>query len=200
MEAPESVTVLQACAGLVRHPVDHLVRRWNWKAALMSAMVRGAIFFGVNVPVGLAPALRAVGIDAPLRLLVAGSSGAIMQAFRQAEPRWAATALVVVLLALLTHGLEYVVHAAGGTPRLGASIAVSIMFSGVSAAANLTLMRRGLLLVGTGARPFLDDLRGIGMLLGGLAARMPIVLGPRRGRGRDRDTTWRADADRRDDR
>jgi hypothetical protein len=163
------MTVLQAFADLIRHPRERLVRHWNWKAALLSAILRGAIFFGVNLSAGLPAAFRALGLDVPLRLAVAGFAGAIVQAFRRAEPPWAASLAIVLLLALLTHGLEYVVHAAGGTPRLRESLLASIGFSAVSGLLNLALMRRGILLVGLEGHTLGEDMRRLGRLLANLA-------------------------------
>ena len=37
---------------VLRHPYQRLVRGWNWKSALLSSVVRGAIFFGVNLAAG----------------------------------------------------------------------------------------------------------------------------------------------------
>jgi hypothetical protein len=37
---------------LMRHPVEHLIRRWNWKSALLSSLLRAAIFFCTNLVAG----------------------------------------------------------------------------------------------------------------------------------------------------
>ena len=34
---------------IVRDPIDQLIRRWNWKSAVTSSLVRAAIFFFVNL-------------------------------------------------------------------------------------------------------------------------------------------------------
>ena len=47
-EAP-SVTVPEALADLLLNPKQRLLRLWNWKAALLSACVRGTVFFCVNI-------------------------------------------------------------------------------------------------------------------------------------------------------
>jgi hypothetical protein len=159
------MTVFEAFGQLARHPVERLIRHWNWKAAVLSAVFRGAIFFTVNLTAGLPAALRALSLDVPLRLAVAGFAGAIVQTFRRAEPPWAASLTIVAVLAVLTHGLEFVVHTIGGTPRLGASVLASMVFSAVSGLVNLFLMRRGVLLVGVESRSLADDFRQIGRLL-----------------------------------
>jgi len=156
---PEVETVRVVLLNLFRHPVDHFVRRWNWKSALLSSLLRGTIFFCTNLLAGWHAAIGAMLAEFAFRTTTSGFYGSLTQAFRKARPRWAATATTMVLLPLVSHSLEFMVHWLRGTPKLGLSIASSVTFTAISTAFNLYAMRRGVLIVGDGHRSLLDDLR-----------------------------------------
>jgi hypothetical protein len=171
------MTVADVFRELVRRPDRHLIRHWNWKAATMSAAVRGTIFFTVNLPAGLAAATQALTLDVPLRLATVGFYAAIVQAFRRAEPAWVASLTTVLLLVVLTHVSELVVHGLGGTERLRASMLASMGFSVLSTLFNLYIMRRDVLIVGEpAARSLLEDLRRLPILVIGFLAEVPRAL------------------------
>lgn len=151
---------------LAAHPVQHLVLRWNWKTALLSTVLRGAIFFTANLPEGLVAAAAAFGRDAVFRVPLGGLYGAIGQAFSRAQPAWASYVVVMVMLPAIAHVAEFLVHWLGGTPRLGTAITASVIFSAFSALFNLFLMRRGALLVGGAGEGFGSDLRRMPRLIG----------------------------------
>lgn len=132
----------------------HLPLCWNWKAALTSSIVRGALFFAVNLGVGLDAARAAFLTEFMLRGATSGFYGAITQAFCRVEPRWVA----VLFLPLMSHVAELVVHWFRGTEALALSIGVSAMFTVVSTAFNLHAMRHGALVVGHHSQPLASDL------------------------------------------
>ena len=71
-EIPTTPTSLgEALWRLVSHPYELLVRRWNWKSALLSALLRGGIYFFVNLKVGLAAASAAMLTEWSYRVLTA---------------------------------------------------------------------------------------------------------------------------------
>src|SRR5262245_60217070 len=107
---------------LIRHPFETLIRRWNWKSAVMSAFIRGALFFIANITAGLSAALGAMSIESAFYITTAGFYGALIQAFRRAHPAWAATFTVMVTMPAINHSLEFLLHWAGGTKKLSASI------------------------------------------------------------------------------
>ncbi len=146
-------------AEIVLHPVRTLVRRWNWKSAACSATTRAVAFCAVNLAAGPVAGARAFLTEFCLRGATAGFYGAITQAFSMATPPWAASLAALVALPILAHSVEFVVHSLAGTARLGASIGASVVFTGVTTLFNTFAMRRGILVVGAGSRPFLDDLR-----------------------------------------
>ena len=152
-------SVLEVLAALLLNPWRRLLLRWNWKTALLSACVRGSIFFLANIGAGLDSAIGAMGVEAALFATLAGFYGALAQAFRLARPEWAATMTVMVLMPTINHTLEYALHYASGTERVAAGVAASISLSIFSAVFNLFAMRRGVLIVGDERASLIDDLR-----------------------------------------
>lgn len=162
--------------GLVERPVETLLRRWNWKAAILSACVRGAIFFAANLGAGLRAAAGAMLVESALYAAIAGFYGAIVQSFRRAQPAWLATMTVMALLPAVNHSLEFTLHSLAGTAKIGTGIAVSILFSMISAAFNLFAMRRGALIVGVDRQSLLADIRQMPRIIFDFATALPRLL------------------------
>jgi hypothetical protein len=158
-------TVGEVLYSLIRHPIEHLVRRWNWKAATLSAGCRATIFFAVNLPAGMGAGLRAMATEMAFRVVASGALGSATQAFRRATPPAAAMITALVVVPAAGHLAEYAVHRMAGTVRLGESIAVSIAFSMLTTAFNLFAMRRGALIVGDGQQSLADDVRRLPALI-----------------------------------
>lgn len=152
------MTVAGVLRELARRPRHYVITQWNWKSALLSAMLRGAIFFTTNLTFGVEAAGRALLVDAVFRIPLVGVYAAVTQAFKMVEPAWAAS-IAVIALAAVAHLVELVVHVSAGTPAVQASVLASIVFSAVSSLFNLFAMRRGVLVVGgKDAAPFGRDL------------------------------------------
>ena len=167
------MTVGGALQQLVRNPGDLLVRRWNWKSAVLSPLFRSQIFLAVNLRAGWKAALGAMAAEFAYRSLAAGFCGALTQAFRGAEPAWMAGFAVAILLPLLSHSLELLAHWLRGTPNLWASIAASVVFTAISTVFNWYAMRKGVFVVGEGSASLVADLRRIPRILFEF-----VVLGP----------------------
>src|SRR5712664_337139 len=103
MEPP---TVGDVFSGILRHPIHKLIRRWNWKAALLSSLLRATIFFFTNLIAGWHAALGAMLAELVFRSITSGFYRAITESFSLARPEWAATAAAMVALPLLAHSLE----------------------------------------------------------------------------------------------
>jgi len=157
-------TVKEVLAGLLRHPVKHLIRSWNWKAALLSSLFRGILFFCTNLISGWHAAVGALLAEFVLRAATSGFYGAITESLSAAQPPWAATAAAMVVLPCLAHSLEFLVHWLRGTPRLGLSIATSMIFTAFSSAFNLFVMRRGVLVTNGESCSLSHDLSRIPLL------------------------------------
>lgn len=158
-------TVADALLSLFRHPVKNLLRQWNWKASVLSALTRGALFFFTNVSAGMAAALGAMAIECLFYIVVAGFYGAATQTFRRARPHWLATLVIMVLMPAFNHTLEFTLHWASGTRKLTASIIASVCFSMLSACFHLFAMRRGAFIVGAERQTLMEDFRQLPRIL-----------------------------------
>jgi hypothetical protein len=138
---------------LIRHPLETLIWRWNWKAAVLSAALRAPIFFitYISKKDGLKLAFGAAVAQSVFRFVFGGVNGAIIQSFSKVEPAWHAILTVPLILAAFSHLMEFVVQTLydnqTGADRKGKAILVSIIISAISAVFNLFAMRRGALLV-----------------------------------------------------
>src|SRR5262245_48254391 len=182
-EAP-SVTVPEALADLLLNPKQRLLRLWNWKAALLSACVRGTVFFCVNI----GAAIGAMCLEAAFYATVAGFFGAMIQAFRRARPVWAAAMTVMLFMPAVDHTIEYALHYANGTKKLTASIAASVSLSMLSSVFNLFAMRRGVLIVGDERASLIDDLRRLPRVIFDFFMTIPRALWRSIIRHRDTET------------
>jgi len=140
-------------AYVIRHPLETMILRWNWKAAVLSALLRAPIFFFAYLfkKDGLKLAIGAALAQSAFRLAFGGVNGAIIQSFSKVEPPWHAVLTVPIALAAFSHLMEFVVqtlydHRTGAVGR-GKAIAISVFVSAISALFNLFAMRRGALLV-----------------------------------------------------
>lgn len=144
---------------LVRNPVPALIHQWNWKAAIFSSLCRGIVFFFANLSSGLDAATGALIAEFIYRSISAGFYGAMTQAFRKSEPRWAATLVALVVIPGISHAMEFLLHWLRGTPNLKTSIIASVIFTLISTLFNLHAMRRGVLVVGHGEKSIWEDMR-----------------------------------------
>jgi hypothetical protein len=149
---------------ILRNPT-RLVQRWNWKSAILSSLVRGLLFFFTNLSAGTEAAVGALMTEFFFRAIFSGFYGALTESFRHAQPRWAATLVVIALLPLANHSVELAIHSLRHTPRLLTSIATSVAFTFVSTAFNLYAMRHGALIVGAGRQSLLRDILRLPLLL-----------------------------------
>lgn len=169
--APTAGAVL---AGLVRHPVRYLVHRWNWKSAVLSSVFRASIFFFTNLVAGWHAAVGALLAELLLRGATSGFYGAITEAFSAARPVWAGMVAAMVVLPIVNHSLEFLVHWLRGTPKLGLSIGTSVAFTAFSTAFNVYAMRHGVFTVGSKSKSLGEDLGRTLPLLGQF-----LLAGPR---------------------
>lgn len=142
---------------LMRHPIEILIWRWNWKAALLSALLRSPIFFATYLfkKEGIKIAFGAAAAQFVFRALFGGVNGAIIQSFSKVEPAWHAVLTIPIILAAFSHIIEFIVQTvydnsydlnANSSAKFRA-ILISVAISVISAVFNLFAMRRGALLV-----------------------------------------------------
>jgi hypothetical protein len=158
---------------VMTHPWEVFVQRWNWKAALLSAVFRGVAF---AVPMtGLVgdAAARSLCIEMGFRIATGGFWGALLQAFRGARPAWLASLTAAVALPAAAHCLEFAALRAGHATHIKTGMVVSVAISIGSLLVNLGLMRRGLLITGIEGGSLRSDLRRIPGELAGLFRGIP---------------------------
>jgi len=146
---------------VLAHPWQTFVERWNWKAALLSAMFRGIAFTLPMSHLTGSDAAPGMWIEIGFRIAIGGFWGSLLQAFRTARPAWLAGLSMVVLLPVGAHLLEFAALKAGHATHITTAMIVSIVVSIVSLVINFGLMRRGLLITGIHAEPLLWDLQRI---------------------------------------
>jgi hypothetical protein len=128
-----------------------IIWRWHWKAAVMSGLFRGPIFFMSYKKEGLAVAVGAMFAQFFSRMIFGGVNGAIIQSFSRVNPQWHAFLTVPLVLAAFSHLIEFGVQTVYdnyyGTSSMGKAITVSVAISVLSAIFNLYAMSRGNFLV-----------------------------------------------------
>jgi len=166
-ESPAPHTVRGVFRYTVKHPVEMLIWRWNWKAALLSGITRSSIYLLTHIKLGWRAALGAMSVEFAFRVIVSGASGSLVQAFHRAQPVWLATLCVMIMLPAFSHLIEFSLHTLNGDKNKLSALAISVTFSILSAIFNLFAMRRNALLVkDKNQQPFWRDL-----------ARMPLIVG-----------------------
>jgi hypothetical protein len=160
-----AVTVPAVMRRLISDPAGELLFRWNWKAAVMSSLLRAHIFLAANATAGFRKAVMAAVAEFLFRFVTSGFYGSLTQAFRGAEPAWTGVVAVMILLPFVSHSLEFAIHFLRGTPHLRASIISSVVFTMFSTAFNWFAMRRGALVVGKGESSLASDLARVPALL-----------------------------------
>jgi hypothetical protein len=138
--------------------------------------MRGAIFFTANLSAGLDAALAVLLTEFVYRTVTSGFYGAILQAFRRAEPAWAAALTTTVLLPLANHTTEFLIHWLRGTPKLATSITASVAFTVLSTLFNLHAMRNGALIVGEQSNSLWYDMKQMPRLVFSFLAIAPTAV------------------------
>lgn len=146
-DSPAAHRVLDVFRYLVRHPVEMLVYRWNWKAAVLSGIMRSMIYLVTHIKEGWRAAIGAMSVEFIFRVIVSGASGSLVQSFHRAQPVWLSTLCVMFLLPAISTIIEFTLHTLNGDVKRGQAIIISITFSILSAIFNLFAMRRNALLV-----------------------------------------------------
>ena len=167
-------TVGEVLWRFAEQPGKYLLARWNWKSAVLSSLLQSAIFFFTNLTGGLHAAFAAMTTELLFRGATSGFYGAVTEAFRDAEPPWAAALTAMLLLPLANVAGEFLVHCLRGTPNIAASIAASMLFTALATLFNLYAMRRDVLLVGSSRASLRQDLIRMPQLLFDFAILAPL--------------------------
>jgi hypothetical protein len=159
LQMQPQVPLAAALRGMLLHPAS-LLRGWNWKAAMFSAMIRATIFFSTNRRTGLAHALRATAVEIAFAICAAGIAGAAVQRLRHAVPRGLTALVVWTGIPAVMATLQVTVHRLSGTPHMKTGVIASFVFAAFASGFNWFAMSRGVFVTGE-RRSFLRDLAAI---------------------------------------
>ena|SRR5271165_2453007 len=150
---------------LLRHPFRSFIKEWNWKAAVLSCVLRVPIYIATTFKSGWHAAALAGLVEASFTTAAAGVYAAFTEAVRDAQPESTVGVLLLIVLPAVMVALDALVHRLMHTPHLFAGVAVSFVVSIASSGFNWYSMRRGTLLVGSAARPFGSDISALPRLI-----------------------------------
>ena len=159
--SPPPDDLYSALRDIVYRPVKTLVPPWSWKAAALSALLRGITFFVGNLRSGHQHALQAMMVEAVFAIFAAGLIGAVSQRLRASQPVWETAAIVCLGLPALMVVAQLGVHRAAPPPHVGAGVLASFCFAATSSAFSWYAMRPGALLGGTDKTSLVHDLRSL---------------------------------------
>lgn len=187
----DSIEVSDVLKNLAHHP-GQIITRWNWKAALLGAVLRASFYFTVYQASRQSwlVTLTAVLVELFFRFITTGMSGAVVQSFRKAKPFWLANVIVSIMLPAFSHAVEFVTHYAqeryffdvfatsDNSVARQRAFAISVLFSVLSALFNLFAMKHGVLLVGAGeeTRSLKDDVKLLPRMVGEFTAYLPVQI------------------------
>lgn len=186
----QEIPLTEVLRSLVSHPLQ-IITRWNWKAALLGAVLRASFYFTVYQAAkeNMRAALTAALVELGFRFFTSGISGSLVQSFRHATPAWLATLVVTITLPIFSHSVEYVTHyvqevyfkgVLPGSENNGRqwAFAFSVLFSALSAMFNLFAMRHGVLLVGAGeeTKSLWSDFKKIPALVLEFLTYLPLLI------------------------
>ncbi len=175
----EQISVADVFLSLLQHPAQ-IITRWNWKSALLGALMRASFYFTVykTSRESWVVTMAAVLVEFGFRFFTSGISGALVQSFRKAKPPWLAMLIVSIILPAFSHTVEFFTHyaqeeyfhnvfpSAEGNAR-EIAFTISVLVSVISALFNIFMMRNGVLLVGAGeeTKSLWGDFKRIPILL-----------------------------------
>lgn len=186
----ERIEVGDVFRNLLRHPFQ-LLTRWNWKAALLGAILRSSFYYTVYQASGenRMVILAAVSVEFISRFISTGIAGAVVQSFRRSTPVWQANIIVSIMLPAFSHTVEFLVHygqerylydlfAASETSARLRTFAISVLFSVISVLFNLFAMRHGVLLVGAGeeTKSLGSDIKRLPLMVSEFTAWLPVLI------------------------
>ena len=157
--------VVAVLSDLVLHPAQTFYHSWNWKAALLSAMMRAPLFLVATLRQGLEAVSIAVLAEAVYSAAISGCYGAAVQKLRRARPLWASGLLIMVILPGLLLWFDYLLYLYTGMSNLKGGMWAAASLSVLSSLFNWYLMSRDSLLVGKEGRSFASDLRRMPRML-----------------------------------
>jgi hypothetical protein len=175
-DSPPPDDLYSALRDIVYRPVKNTCAAMDWKAAALSALLRGITFFVGNLRSGHQHALQAMMVEAIFAIFAAGLIGAVSQRLRASQPVWETAATVCLGLPALMVVAQLGIHHAAHTPRVGAGVLASFCFASLSSAFSWYAMRHGALLGGTDSTSLAHDVRSLPGIMWNFALAVPRAL------------------------
>jgi hypothetical protein len=173
---PPPDNLYSALRDIALQPLRTLVPPWSWKAAALSALLRGITFYLSNLRSGHEKAVLAMIVEAVYAVFAAGLIGAISQRLRATRPVGATAAVVCLGIPALTVVAQLGVHRVARTPHVGAGAGASFCFASVSSAFSWYAMRHGALLGGEDGTSLVHDLLRLPSITASFALVVPRAL------------------------
>jgi hypothetical protein len=142
---------------------------WNWKCALLSAMVRSCVYLAALAHARHHGGLAIVAVEIAYVTATAGLYAGIQQQALRLRPRLTGDLVVVVGVPGLAQALDWLTHCMIGPAAPARVTVVVCVFTLISALFHLHVMRRGAFLTGRAGRSLADDIRRMPRLLLGFA-------------------------------
>lgn len=146
-----------------------LLQMWNWKCALLSSVMRSAVYLAALARNPHAGAQAIVLVEIAYVTLTAGLWAGLQQRALHLRQRALGNLIVVVAIPLTAQGCDALAHRLAGPAVPAPATAAISLFALVSALFHLYVMRRGAFLTGTARPSLLDDLRRMPRLIADLA-------------------------------
>ena len=146
-----------ALRDITLRPFKTLKPPWSWKAAILSALLRGVTFYISNLRLGRDRAAAAMVVEAIFAVFASGLIGAVSQRLRASQPVLATASVVCLGLPALMVMAQLGIHHAARTPHVGAGVLASFCFASISTAFSWYAMRHGSLLGGADSTTIAHD-------------------------------------------
>jgi len=91
-------TVFDVLGYIFSHLFEILFRRWNWKSAVLSGVIRSFIYFFTHIKFGWNAAFSAMSLEFVSRTINSGVCASIGQSFHYAKPHGMATFCLLIML------------------------------------------------------------------------------------------------------
>lgn len=144
---------------------------WNWKCALLSAVVRSLVYLAAMARPGAHSRLAVVAVEVAYVTVTAGIYAGLQQRALGLRRRWLGNGLIVAGVPGLAQVLDWTVHRGLGAAAPGRATVAVCVFTPVSALFHLHVMRRGVFLTGRAGRTLAQDFRQMPWLVLGFLLR-----------------------------
>ena len=145
---------------------------WNWKCALMSAIVRSLVYLIAITRSGVHGRFGVVAVEMVYVTLTAGLYAGMQQRALALRSALLGNLAIVVGVPALAQLFDWLAHRTVGPAASFRAFLVSGIFALVSAFFHLHVMRRGAFLTGHASRTLADDFRRMPRLI------LSFVAGP----------------------